>query len=91
MISCAQAVQQLWEYLEDEVSSRDRQAVEEHLAFCRRCCGEVEFAEELRSVLEEASEVELPTAVERRLVGVLDELDDEAVIGTEEGPGGERA
>lgn len=91
MISCAQAVQQLWEYLEDEVPSHDRDAVEEHLAFCRRCCGEVEFAEELRSVLEEASEVELPTAVERRLVGVLDELDDEAVIGTEEGPGGERA
>lgn len=78
MISCGQAVQQLWEYLEDEVSEQDRGAVEEHLAFCRRCCGEVEFAEELRTVLEEAGEVELPPAVERRLVGVLDELEDEA-------------
>lgn len=77
MISCGQAVQQLWEYLEEEVSEQDRDAVEEHLAFCRRCCGEVEFAEELRSVLEDASEVELPTAVERRLVSVLDELDDQ--------------
>lgn len=83
MISCAQAVQQLWEYLEDEVTSQDRDEVEEHLAFCRRCCGEVEFAEELRTVLEEASEVELPTPVERRLVSVLDELEDEGEEGAE--------
>ena len=75
MISCADAVRQLWDYLENEVSAQDREAVEEHLAFCRRCCGEIEFAEELRSVLGEASEVELPADVEARLVSTLDDLD----------------
>lgn len=75
MISCADAVQQLWDYLENEVTAQDREAVEEHLAFCRRCCGEVEFAEELRTVLGEASEVELPPDVEARLVSTLDDLD----------------
>ncbi len=75
MISCADAVQQLWDYLENEVTAQDREAVEEHLAFCRRCCGEVEFAEELRTVLGEASEVELPPDVESRLISTLDDLD----------------
>lgn len=74
MISCSEAVQQLWEYLENEVAAHDRAAIEDHLAFCRRCCGEVEFAEELREVLASAGEVELPTGVERRLSRALDEL-----------------
>lgn len=75
MISCAEAVRQLWDYLEDEVCATDRESVEEHLAFCRRCCGEVEFAEELRRVLLAAADVELPAEVEDRLASVLDDLD----------------
>lgn len=75
MISCSEAVERLWDYLENEVAEVDRAAVEEHLAFCRRCCGEVEFAEELRAVLASAGEIEVPPAVERRLTSTLDELD----------------
>lgn len=96
MISCSEAVRQLWEYLEHEVSSRDRAAIEEHLAFCRRCCGEVEFAGELRGVLASAAEVELPPDVEERLTGVLDDLErtGEAMVGHEtprrDGEGGAR-
>lgn len=75
MISCSDAVRQLWDYLEDEVAERDRAEVEEHLAFCRRCCGEVEFAQELRSLLAAAGDIELPSQVEARLVATLDELD----------------
>lgn len=75
MISCSDAVRQLWDYLEDEVVERDRAAVEEHLAFCRRCCGEVEFAQELRGLLAAAADIELPPTVEARLAATLDELD----------------
>jgi anti-sigma factor (TIGR02949 family) len=74
MISCTEAVRQLWEYLEDDVGAQDRAAVEEHLAFCRRCCGELEFAEELRRILVSATEVELPTEVEDRLLDALADL-----------------
>jgi predicted anti-sigma-YlaC factor YlaD len=76
VISCTQAVRRLWEYLENEVSDADRANVEEHLAYCRRCCGEVEFARELRVVLAAAAEVEqhLPPDVEQRLSDVLDGL-----------------
>lgn len=74
MISCSEAVEQLWDYLDREMTARDRGAVEQHLAFCRRCCGEVEFAEELRALLASAADVELPTGVEAQLTAVLDDL-----------------
>lgn len=76
MIRCSEAVQRLWDYLENDVSPTDRDAIEAHLAFCRRCCGEVEFAEELRRLLATAAEVDLSPAVERHLTRALDQLDD---------------
>ena len=75
MISCAEAVRQLWEYLDGEIAERDRAAIEEHLTFCRRCCGEAEFAEELRGFLARSAAEELPADVKTRLVATLDELD----------------
>lgn len=75
MISCADAVRQMWEYLEHEVSPQDRAAVEEHLAFCRRCCGEAEFATELRALLASSAVAELPPAVEARLAATLEQLE----------------
>ena len=73
MISCAEAVRQLWEYLDGAVDEADREAIEEHLSFCRICCGEVEFAEELRRFLAEHAEEEIPEAVHARLSTALDE------------------
>lgn len=77
MISCTDAVRQLWEYLEAGLNQVDRDAVETHLAFCRRCCGEVEFADALRSFMTAAPPPELPPAVESRLLGFLDALEEE--------------
>ena len=74
MITCADAVRQLWEYLDGVVDDKDREAIEEHLTFCRRCCGEVEFAEELRAFLARHEREELPADVRARLVATLDQL-----------------
>lgn len=76
MISCAEAVRQLWEYLDGVVEGPDRARVEEHLAFCRRCCGEVEFVRELRSFLARPLSDELPADVHRRLIATLDDLEE---------------
>lgn len=76
MIRCAEAVRQLWEYLENELVDADRRQVEEHLAFCRRCCGEVEFAEALRDLLRSAVTPHLPSDVENHLAGFLDQLEE---------------
>jgi mycothiol system anti-sigma-R factor len=75
MISCSEAVRQLWEYLDGTVEGEQREAIEEHLAFCRRCCGEVEFAEELRGFLARSGADEVPPEVLARLSATLEELE----------------
>jgi anti-sigma factor (TIGR02949 family) len=78
MITCAEAVRQLWEYLDGVVEESDREAIEEHLSFCRRCCGELDFAEELRRFLAQPDEAELPADVKARLLATLTELEESA-------------
>lgn len=75
MISCADAVRQLWEYLDGTVDEAERELIDEHLVRCRRCCGELEFARELRRTLAEAAHDDLPDDVLRRLNHVLEELE----------------
>jgi mycothiol system anti-sigma-R factor len=75
MITCAEAVKQLWEYLDGTLEDGNRAAIEEHLNFCRRCCGEIEFAQELRRFLARDAAEELPDEVRARLLATLDELE----------------
>ena len=74
MISCDESVRQLWEYLDGALDTADRALVEKHLGRCRRCCGELEFAEVLRRHLANARHVDLPADVRRRLHQTLEEL-----------------
>lgn len=75
MITCSEAVRRLWEYLEGALDPIERAQVEEHLTLCRRCCGEVEFAEELRRFLSAHAHEEMPTDVRSRLTGYLEDLE----------------
>jgi anti-sigma factor (TIGR02949 family) len=74
MISCSDAVRQLWEYLDGAVGEGDRDAIEEHLSVCKRCCGEAEFADELRNFLASQGYEELPPATRERLSAFMEEL-----------------
>lgn len=76
MITCAEAVQQLWEYLDGLIEEPARQKVEEHLTFCRRCCGELEFVEELAAFLARPVADDLPPGVHQRLTATLHQLED---------------
>lgn len=74
MISCSDAVRQLWQYLEGELADRDREKVDEHLGACLRCCGEAEFANELRRFLAAHGDDHLPDDVRQRLLNSLDAM-----------------
>jgi len=74
MIGCTEAFNRLWEYLDGTVEADDRALVEEHLARCRTCCGELEFAKELRGMLARRSSEDLPADVVRRLNQTIEEL-----------------
>jgi anti-sigma factor RsiW len=75
VISCAEAVRELWNYLDGVVDESECAAVEEHLTVCRRCCGELEFAEELRGFLARNADEELTPAVHARLHATLTDLE----------------
>lgn len=75
MINCAEAVKRLWDYIENDLAQSGQEEMEEHLAFCRRCCGEVDFAQELRAVMRYASKPQVPDEVSERLESYLDDLE----------------
>lgn len=66
-IPCSEAVRQLWDYLDHTIAPEDQEQVEKHLSFCRRCCGELEFAKEMRVFLATSSAEEIPPLVKERL------------------------
>jgi anti-sigma factor (TIGR02949 family) len=73
-IQCSEAVRQLWDYLDNAVSTEDHEQVEQHLSFCRMCCGELEFAKELRWFLASGEAEEIPPEVKARLQRLLADL-----------------
>jgi mycothiol system anti-sigma-R factor len=75
MIRCSEAVNQLWQYLGGELPAGDRAKVDEHLAACLRCCGEAEFAQELRGfIASHGQDDAIPDAVRQRLLATLESL-----------------
>ena len=51
MIDCKQAVQRLWGYIDQNLEQAREEELEEHLGLCRHCCGELEFAKQIRDRL----------------------------------------
>lgn len=76
MINCASAVERLWAYLDQELDDEDSAEVEAHLAFCRRCCGELEFAKHLRRLLADQDAGRMPAAMRARLDRFIEDLCD---------------
>lgn len=75
MITCAEAVRQLWDYLDQSLDGIHREHVDEHLGSCRQCCGELEFAKVLRGFLAEHSEADqLPDDVRLRMEKFVKDL-----------------
>jgi len=73
-IPCSEAVRQLWDYLDQAIAPEDQERVEHHLSFCRRCCGELEFAKEIRGFLACGSSDEIPDEVRARLERFVGEM-----------------
>jgi len=74
LIPCSDAVRQLWDYLDNAISPEDQAKVDRHLSFCRTCCGELEFAKELRAFLASQGAGEIPPDVKARLERFVQDL-----------------
>jgi mycothiol system anti-sigma-R factor len=74
LITCSEAVKRLWELLDRALSTEDQARVEDHLSFCRTCCGELEFARELQTFLRSHGSEEIPPDVKAKLERFVEEL-----------------
>jgi anti-sigma factor (TIGR02949 family) len=74
VMTCSEAVRRLWDYLDRALSTQDHDEVERHLSFCRTCCGELEFAKEIRALLASGAVEEVPPDVKARLERFVQEL-----------------
>lgn len=61
MIKCKEAVSRLWAYLDRNIERIEEAELEEHLGLCRHCCGELEFAKQVRSLLRRSATGLQPT------------------------------
>ena len=75
MISCAEAVRRLWEHLELAPTVTEQALLDAHLALCRRCCGEAEFAAQLRAVLRRQPAEDPPPLVAQRFEALITQLE----------------
>jgi mycothiol system anti-sigma-R factor len=71
MIKCKEAVERLWSYLDRQLEQRQQVELEQHLGLCRHCCGELEFARQVRERLGETSTEKLPNETRSRLETLL--------------------
>ena len=75
MMTCTDAASRLWAYLDGALEQLDRELLEAHLALCRQCCGELEFAQVLHSYLaSQPAADELPGDIRDRIENFIQEL-----------------
>jgi anti-sigma factor (TIGR02949 family) len=76
MIACREAVDRLWTYLDRSLDRTREEELEQHLGLCRHCCGELEFAKQVRSKLKDSGETPLTPAGKQRLATFVRRLGD---------------
>jgi mycothiol system anti-sigma-R factor len=74
MIACKEAVERLWDYLDRHLEEREETQLEQHLGLCRHCCGELEFAKQVRSKLSDSATIQVPEDTRRRLETMVRKL-----------------
>lgn len=67
MIACRDAVERLWSYLDRNIDRAQEAELEQHLGLCRHCCGELEFAKQVRTKLASSMDTPLPPKARERL------------------------
>lgn len=75
MINCKDAVSRLWAYLDRNLGRLEEQELEDHLGLCRHCCGELEYAKQIRDRLKQpGSATEIPPESRAKLERLIKNL-----------------
>jgi hypothetical protein len=74
MISCKEVLANLSSYVDEEVSAELRQAIEGHLAWCRRCHVVFDTTQKTLKIVTDVEPFEVPLAVSARLYARLEQV-----------------
>lgn len=73
-VDCRSALQQLWDYVDGELTPERMEAVKRHLGECAHCVPQAEFAERFLAALHDTRDVRCcPEALRARVVAKLKE------------------
>jgi hypothetical protein len=67
MIACREAVDRLWTYLDRSLDRTREEELEQHLGLCRHCCGELEFAKQVRTKMKDSADAPIAQPARERL------------------------
>ena len=66
-LSCRQAVEQLWAYIDGELPAGESERVHEHLSACQECYPHYDFQKAFLDFVRRQSEKPIPSGLRRRL------------------------
>jgi anti-sigma factor (TIGR02949 family) len=73
-VDCSGSVQELYTFLDGELTVERRTAISVHLDGCPDCYGAFDFEAELRQVVSSSCKEEVPPALQARVAAVLQQL-----------------
>lgn len=70
-ISCEEAIERLFDYLDSELDAYNRAMIEKHLNRCHDCFSRAEFEQRLRERLTKAASQQAPERLRQRIRAIL--------------------
>jgi mycothiol system anti-sigma-R factor len=72
-VDCTTAIDQLYHYLDGELTEQRRLQIAEHLEYCGPCAGAAEFEAELRQVIADRCRDRVPDALRERIAALIED------------------
>jgi mycothiol system anti-sigma-R factor len=72
-VDCTTAIDQLYHYLDGELTEQRRLKIAEHLEYCGPCAGAAEFEAELRQVIADRCRDRVPDALRERIAALIED------------------
>lgn len=73
-LTCEDVIEQLFDFLDEELDEERRAEIDRHLERCRDCFTRAQFERRMREKVGEAGEVKAPDRLRARIRGLLDEF-----------------
>lgn len=70
--TCEEVIEQLFDFLDNELSPDRSAEIDRHLERCRDCCTRAQFERRLREKVSDAGRVKAPDRLHDRIKGLLD-------------------